>query len=401
MVKMKKLFFILTVAVFTTASFAQDIRSSYDDSQGTFERVTERGPYLTNKFFDNWYLSVAGGVNFYIGDGDAKGPFGKRLAPALDVSLGKWITPSVGVRFQYAGLQAKGFSAYQTPYTTAARGDDGWFEKKFDLYNIHMDFMWNISNAIGGYKETRTWDFVPYAGFGIARSYKSSGGHNNQVAATVGLLNKIRLSGVVDLNLEVKNMFVKANFDQYVNRAHIDAMLTATVGVTVKFGPKKGFKRPMAVAPADYTPYERRINTLEDEIDGQKKAIDRLNKELEAARKRPPAEKPAAKAVENPATTIFFTIGSTKVSDQEMVNIENYAKFIKANPDNTFQITGYADNTTGSAQINDKLSRQRAENVADILVTRFGIDRSKLKVDHKGGTGEFGAPALCRIVKID
>lgn len=40
-----------------------------------------RGPYETNRFFDNIFIGVAGGVNIYHGENDSYGKFGKRLAP--------------------------------------------------------------------------------------------------------------------------------------------------------------------------------------------------------------------------------------------------------------------------------------------------------------------------------
>ena len=44
----------------------------------------------------------------YFGDNDGKADFGKRLAPALDIAVGKWFTPGIGLRLAYNGLQAKG-----------------------------------------------------------------------------------------------------------------------------------------------------------------------------------------------------------------------------------------------------------------------------------------------------
>ena len=37
---------------------------------------------------------------------DGKADFGKRLAPALDIAVGKWFTPGIGLRLAYNGLQA-------------------------------------------------------------------------------------------------------------------------------------------------------------------------------------------------------------------------------------------------------------------------------------------------------
>lgn len=69
-----------------------------------------RGPYETNRFWSNWYIGIGGGINIYEGDFDNRTSVGNRIAPALDIAIGKWITPSYGVRLQYAGLKAKGLS---------------------------------------------------------------------------------------------------------------------------------------------------------------------------------------------------------------------------------------------------------------------------------------------------
>ena len=99
---MKLMRSLLTVIVALAAVnvYAQtevfEIESSNRDAAG---RIV-RGPYQTNRFFDNIFIGVAGGVNIYHGENDSYGSFGKRLAPALDISVGKWITPSVGLRAQ-------------------------------------------------------------------------------------------------------------------------------------------------------------------------------------------------------------------------------------------------------------------------------------------------------------
>ena len=62
----------------------------------------------TNRFGANWFISGGVGAQMYFGDNDGKADFGKRLAPALDIAVGKWFTPGIGLRVAYNGLQAKG-----------------------------------------------------------------------------------------------------------------------------------------------------------------------------------------------------------------------------------------------------------------------------------------------------
>ena len=44
----------------------------------------------TNRFWSNWLISAGGGAQIYFGDHDKQVSFGKRLAPALDIAVGKW-----------------------------------------------------------------------------------------------------------------------------------------------------------------------------------------------------------------------------------------------------------------------------------------------------------------------
>ena len=78
---------------------------------------------------------------------------------------------------------------------------------------LHGDFMWNLSDAVSGYKQTRTWNFVPFLGAGWARSY-GNGTYKNEFALSAGLLNDIRLCDLLDLTLEMRHLFVNQRFDR-------------------------------------------------------------------------------------------------------------------------------------------------------------------------------------------
>ena len=82
----------MMVSLFGAFAYAQD--------ETVIEVQGQKGPYVTNGFWDNWFVTAGGGAQIYFGESDGHGSFGKRIAHALDISAGKWITPSVGVRAQ-------------------------------------------------------------------------------------------------------------------------------------------------------------------------------------------------------------------------------------------------------------------------------------------------------------
>lgn len=128
---MKRLYII---ALFV---FAGGFASAQENGNRDAQNRIVRGPYETNRFFDNVFVGVAGGVNLYFGENDSEGKFGKRLAPAMDIHVGKWFTPSIGARVGYAGLQAKGWTSAGTLYAKSA--DGGLFREKFGVMYLHAD----------------------------------------------------------------------------------------------------------------------------------------------------------------------------------------------------------------------------------------------------------------------
>lgn len=56
----------------------------------------------------NWFISAGAGPQVFFGDHDKQRKFGERISPALDVAVGKWLTPVIGMRLMYSGLYAKG-----------------------------------------------------------------------------------------------------------------------------------------------------------------------------------------------------------------------------------------------------------------------------------------------------
>ena len=99
---------------------------------------------------------------------------------------------------------------------------------------------------------------------------------------------------------------------------------------------------------------------------------------------------------------VFFTIGQTNITDKEMVNLKYAAQVIKDSPGHVYKITGYADTQTGTPQRNEYLSNQRAQNVYDALVNKFGVSPKSLKiVPRKGQSVPFDNAVLDRVSIVE
>ena len=82
--------------------------------------------------------------------------------------------------------------------------------------------------------------------------------------------------------------------------------------------------------------------------------------------------------------SVRFKIDSARISNEEMVNVYNVAEYMKANPNVTVTVQGYADKDTGTAAYNMELSQRRAQAVVDALVNKYGVDSSRLTINANG-----------------
>lgn len=353
----------------------------------------------TNSFWSNWFISAGGGAQVYLGDGDSQGSFGKRIAPALDIAAGKWITSGVGLRFEYSGLQAKGFGYIPGSYTTGAKNKKGAYVQKWNMAYFHGDLLFNLSNLFCGYNDSRLYNFIPFVGFGVMHSWDKP--KNNELAATVGLVNRFRLSPTLDLNLETKGTLVNDRFDSEIGGKGKEGLASVTLGLTYRFKQCGWHHAPVRTVPTGIS--EDEMRSLRDKMNSLRKENRALQDELEAAREKKPETIVKKEAVVAPRI-IIFPLGKSVLSKQERVNLGYYAKLIKDAPiGKVFTVIGYADNKTGSAAVNERLSKARAEAVRDVLVNEFEVDASQLQIDYKGGVGNmfYDDAALSRAVIIE
>lgn len=211
------------------------------------------------------------------------------------------------------------------------------------------------------------------------------------ISAHFGLLNSLRLSSALDLNLDLRGTMVNDEFDGEPGGRGGEGMFTATIGLTYKFKPR-GWDRSKTVTRLVYNNDE--INAMREKLNLMSEENARLKEAL--ARGGQEREKIVAAA-----NLVIFEIGKSKLSNLSRANLGLLAEVIKqGDPNAVYTVTGYADKGTGSKGLNERLSKKRAEAVFDCLVNEYGVNKSQLKIDYKGGVDNmfYDDPRLSRAV---
>jgi len=132
------------------------------------------------------------------------------------------------------------------------------------------------------------------------------------------------------------------------------------------------------------------IDELNNKINSQRAEIAQLSQRPVEVTEPTVVVKEVVKEVkvnEEPVNNVvLFNLNQTRVEKHQEVNVYNVAKYLRENPEKKVRVIGYTDKQTGTAAINEKLSRQRAQNVADIITGKYGIDKSRVMVEWEGMT---------------
>ena len=388
---MKRLnIFFGAAALIAVALTASPALNAQENGNRDMDGKIVRGPYETNRFGDNWFIGVGGGINIFMNEG-----YELRIGPSIDANFGKWFTPAVGMRIGYQGFNSGAWGDDPGPLGRKMESGRNQYLQKFGYMYIHGDFLWNASNGIGGYKETRFWNLIPYLHAGFFRSYGLDGNDfaDNEFAAGAGLLHNLRLTDRLDLIIDMRATVVNG---RVIGSDDPALMPTVTAGLAVDLG-WPNFVRTstilgaVEVANAEKTAIlegavaalEIANAALEDQNAQLSKANNKLNKEVNQLKNQPKMD-PAMFFEDMTPAAVYFNIGQTTLSDKEMQHLDFLAKNLIAKADKETKILitvmGSADGNTGSMKRNQHLSEARGKYVFDILTTKYGISPSRLTV---------------------
>lgn len=236
---------------------------------------TDKG-VLTNPGKDNWFISVGGGANVYGGTEDLTYFSQNNFSPAVDLSFGKWVVPSLGFRIQLNGLQAYGWSTILSPYALPTISG-GLFQELFFHTGAHIDFLWNVLDIGNNYRVSRIFKLIPYIGAGAVATFNSTFDEVPVgISCAGGFIFNFRVSEHISLNAELRGVVNDGRMDRVATTPVVEFMGSATAGIQFEINPQKYVRR-----------YEIQ-SSYRYEIESLKKSVNMLqneNKELKERNK--------------------------------------------------------------------------------------------------------------------
>lgn len=357
------------------------IQNSVSDTLVEVERIAGNDrQVITNLFKDNWFALADVGINAYYGD-YTYGNLSTRLTPQFNVGFGKWFEPGFGAKVQFTGFSSK---EYKTVETINTRNSQTYYDENGNPYwtesikwcGISANLMFNISRMIFGYEgigsSKRKNQIIASIGLGATHHYDIPlisnivSGHM-ELQYSRFFFDKKALS----LDVRLRGIFYGTDFDR-VNRTFIDQNISLNVGLTYYFK-ERGWNRTVSNIT-----YYHENHTIVNQYSV------------------------AAPVVAAPEITfpylVNFVIDKVEVVNRERVNLKVVADMMKATPEQKYIICGYADKHTGTVRRNIWLAEHRAKNVYRILTEEFGVPKSQLILDDKGGVENmfYDDPQLSR-----
>lgn len=399
---MRKLLFILSfVIAATSAAFGQT------DADQWVSLKTESGKhesYITNDWFDNWYIGIGGG---------ALTSFSKmtdpRFTPEFEANVLKWFTPAIGIRLGYMGQWGKEY--IKTSYNPSAINHSALpFDGKiggpgtlsYNMFYTHGNLLWNITNTIGGYKYNRIFNVSPYVNFGWLRMYDPANkdAHDNEIGFGGGLYNTVRLGERVVLTIDVRHINTAS---RYKTREGIRTnFVSASVGVAYNifrtyWNRTSTMVKEVTEAKAEAEAAMAAVKEKENEV--------KVLEEKIAEMKNEPAL-PAAvwQQIEETGAVqvIYFAINESKLTKTEKLHLADFVKEqLAKNPEANFNLTGSADMSTGPVEFNEKLSLARAQEVKSILTDKYGVSPDHIAIANRLSSDASDEAAFSRCVVIE
>lgn len=374
--------------------------------------------YISNPS-ENYFFQLQGGVSHSMSENVRFYPFFKAERPAFVFSVGKFFFPQFGLRLSLGWINQISFVDKNVRKNMPPGYDSDY---RFNMGQVFLDGLFDMHSFFGGVKEDRRFNIVAILGLGYLRTFgfsdmatKWNERHNylvgllgenyrnkvetyidengatqtrrayayevdtksgNYFAGHVGLMANYKINDAWDVNIEATFNGTDDAYNGVRCRRVYDSYVNVVAGVSYHIKDPRGSRR-----------YRYSYLTDADRVQTINRTI------IETGDSLTEAMKPIHQVKENVIdyeemlqTVIEFYIDKTFITNAQKQNVYSVAAFMQSHPEIKLTVVGYADVQTAYPAYNLQLSRQRAENVYNMLVKECGIDPSRLKIDWKGDT---------------
>lgn len=382
----------ITLLAFVCALFmapavlAQEVTYVEDPAQG----------YLFNRMKDNWFIQGEGGAGVMMSKWDRTADFGHRIGAKADLYVGKWFSPLLGLRFGGVYNQMKGMTLENRfsslGYRPWPRKHDGCVPQEFNNFGLGGDVLFNLTNWLCGYKPGRFYNAIAYVGaevhWVVARDNEGIGNdidwkyggsddqdHCRNYSMQAGLLNTFALAKKLDLLLDLRFDLMQEHVDGTGVRTWIEYP-SVLLGLSYKFG-KSEWNAPVVPVCPTYKYTDAEGDALAARLAQANNKIADLEDQLRKCLNKKPVEGPKAAPAKAPLATIYYPINRTEILGVQKDVLNAVAEVMK-NENDSYTLTGWADNYTGNNEINTRLRKGRVAGVKDALEGK-GIDGGRLE----------------------
>ena len=381
---MKKVLMIFAAALLTVSASAQS------------SAVT------ANKFGDNWYVGINGGLGFTSTlEGDNSTAF-KGMAPNFGLRVGKNLTTVFGLALEG--------NAYFEPNEKSTFSVSKTFIKST---NVNLLGTFNLSNLFAGYKgEPRPFEVIALGGLGWNHAFGIDF-RENDITSKLALDFAFNLGKEKAFQLYLEPAIIYG-LERYLDKVCANnrfkyninnTMLQVNLGLVYKFQNSNGTHN-YAIEPlrniGEINALNAKINELRADLemkDGKLAANGRTIDELQAQIDELQAALAACESQPHTSTTVvvkknllqpivIFGQGKSTIDAAQYASVEMVAKYMRNHPNAKILIKGYAS-PEGDPEKNMRLSLARAESVRTALINRYKIAPERITTEGMGATSEL------------
>lgn len=355
-------------------------------------------------FFDNWSIGLVGGGVVPTVQSD----YIKDMRGTYGLDLTKQITPGFGL-----GLE------YLVSHNTTGGGN------AFDRQNLSLLGKFNLSNLFCGYNgQPRLFEVEAVAGVGWGHDFYPTreGVDANYLTTKYGVNLNFNVGEAKAWTIGIKPAIVynmnneghRTQPSYNVNRSSMEFL----VGVTYHFKNSNNGKNYMtlqrAYDQAEVDGLNAKINDLraqnndKDATLAQKnEEIRNLQQQLNDCRNQKPVvqTQTVTKNTASLEQTVTFRQGKSVVDASQLPNVERVATFLRNHKSATVTIKGYAS-PEGSAEVNARIAKARAEAVKKILTNKYKIAENRITAEGQGvgnmfSEDDWNRVSICTINDAD